>query len=419
MNPKERILKALEHKETDKLPVDFGGTSNTGIHASVVYKLRQHYNLDDPLTPVKVIEPYQMLGEIDDELKSIMGIDTVGLEGRDTIFGFEKKDWKEWILFDGTPVIVPGLFNTDPDENGNICQYAKGDKNYPPSAKMPKGGFFTDSIIRQKKLDDNHLDPDDNLEEFTIFTDNDVAYLKEELKRINNENYYATIGMITNSGFGDIAFVPGPMLKDPKGIRDIEEWYVSTFTRKNYVKKVFAGQLEVALENYRIINEEIGNLIDVVHVSGTDFGTQQGLFISKDMYRELYKPFNKKVNDWIHNNTNWKTFIHTCGGIFELIPDLIEAGFDILNPVQISARGMDPKKLKSEYGKHVTFWGGGIDTQKILSFGTSKEIKDQVRSLVEIFSPNGGFVFSSVHNIQGNVPIENVVAMIEAFQEYR
>lgn len=419
MNSREKIVKAVSHKQPDKLPIDFGGTPNTGMHVSIVYALRQYYGLDDPGTPVKVTDPYQMLGEIGEDLRKVIGADAVGLEAKQTFFGYAKENWKEWKLFDGTPVMVPGLFNTEPDTYGNICQYAEGDKSYPPSAKMPKGGFFIDSIIRQKEIDEEHLDPGDNMEEFTVMGDDDVAYLKEEYKRINKNGEYATVGMISNSGFGDIAFVPGPMLKDPKGIRDIEEWYVSTYTRKDYIKKVFAGQLEKALENFRIVNEAMGDLIDVVHVSGTDFGAQHGLFISKDTYRELYKPFNKKVNDWIHKNTSWKTFIHTCGGIFDLIPDLIDAGFDILNPVQINAKGMDPKKLKSEYGKYITFWGGGVDTQKTLPLGTPGEIKDQIRSLIEIFSPGGGFVFNTVHNIQANVPIENVVAMIEVLQEYR
>jgi len=227
------------------------------------------------------------------------------------------------------------------------------------------------------------------------------------------------LGMVASSSFGDIAFVPGPMLKKPRGIRDIEEWYISTITRKDYIKNVFAGQLETALENYKRINESIGKMIDVVFVSGTDFGTQNGPFISLELYRDLYKPYHKKVNDWIHDNTNWHTFIHCCGSIYELIPEFIDAGFDVLNPVQISAANMNPKKLKSEYGKDITFWGGGIDSQKTLPFGTPAQVKEEVKRLIDIFFSKGGFVFNSIHNIQSNVPVENVIAMIDAIQEYR
>lgn len=419
MISRERIQCTLAHKQPDKLPVDIGSWPETGIHVSTVYRLRKYFGLDKSDTPVKVIEPYQMLGEIKDDLKEIIGVDTTILEGKDTFFGYKKENWKEWKLNDGTPVLVPRLFNTVKNEDGSIYQYAEGDKNFPPSAKMPAKGFFFDSIIRQKEIKEERLDPEDNLEEFQLITEKDLYYLRREAENLYNNTQYAVLGMIGNSSFGDIALVPGPMLKDPKGVRDVEEWYVSIYTRKKYIKKVFKGQCEIAIETYKKVYDTIGNKIDVVYASGADFGTQKGLFISIDDYRDLFKPFHTKVNDWIHNNTKWKCHIHTCGSIYELIPDLIDAGFDILNPVQISAAEMDPKKLKKEFGKYITFWGGGVNTQKTLPLGNPKEVKEEVRKLIDIFSPNGGFVFNTVHNIQVNVPIENIIAMIEVIQEYR
>ena len=271
----------------------------------------------------------------------------------------------------------------------------------------------------RKKIIEEELNPEDNLEEYTLLSEEDLDYLKRQIDKLYNNTQYAIMGVIGSSSFGDIAFVPGPMLKDPKGIRNVEEWYVSTCIRKNYVKKVFEGQLEIAIENYKRIFKAVGNIIDIVFVSGTDFGMQQGLFISLDAYRELFKPFHKKVNRWIHENTRWKCFIHTCGSIYELIPDLIDAGFDILNPVQISAKNMDPVKLKKEYGRDIIFWGGGVDTQKTLPIKTPSQVKEEVKKLIDIFSFNGGYVFNTVHNVQANVPIENLIAVIEAIQEYR
>lgn len=419
MDSRKRILTTLEHKQPDKLPVDFGSSPTTGIHVSIVYKLRQYYGLDDLGTPIKAIEPYQMLGEVKDDLKEVIGVDIAILEGKTTFFGFGKGNWKEWKLDDGTPVLVPGLFNTEKNDDESIYQYAEGDKNYPPSAEMPAKSFFFDAIIRQKPIVEEKLNSEDNLEEFNLLNDKDLIYLKETVLNLKRDNNYAVMGIVANSGFGDIAFMPGPMLKNPKGIRDIAEWYISTLTRKEYIKEVFGGQLEIALENYNRVNQTIGEMIDVIYVSGTDFGMQQGLFISLDAYRELYKPFHKKVNNWIHQNTSWKTFMHNCGGIFDLIPDLIEAEFDILNPVQISAQGMNPVKLKKEFGDYITFWGGGIDTQKTLALGTPQQVKEQVKKMIEIFAPGGGFVFNTVHNIQANVPLENIVAMIKAIKEYR
>ena len=419
MVPRERIKIAIEHKQPDKLPVDFGSSAMTGIHVSIVYKLRQYYGLDNPGTPVKVTEPYQMLGEMEDDLKEKIGVDVTLLDGGSTFFGYKKDNWKEWKLNDGTPVLVPGLFNTERNDDGSIYQYPHGDKSYPPSAKMPAKGFFFDSIIRQKPIIEDELDPNDNIQEYTLLSDYDLQYLKETALELRRNKNFAINASVAGSGFGDIAWVPGPGLKDPKGIRDIEEWYISTFTRKDYVKDVFKKQAEIALENYKRVNSVIGDLIDIVMITGTDFGMQEGLFISIDSYRELFKPFHKQINKWIHDNTDWKTFIHTCGSVYDLIPDLIEAGFDILNPVQISAKGMDPVKLKKEFGDYLTFWGGGVDTQKTLPLGTPDEVKDEVRRLIENFSARGGFVYSSVHNVQPNVPFENVLAMIEAVQEYR
>ena len=419
MNSRERIKCTLDHKPPDILPVDSGSCHTSGIHATNVYRLRQYYGLDKPGTPVKIVEPYQMLGEIADDLKDVMGVDVAILEGKGTFFGFNKEDWKEWKLNDGTPVLVPGLFNTKKNKDGSLYQYAAGDESYPPSVKMPYKGFFFDAIIRQKKIVEEELDPEDNLEECSLISKQDLDYLKKQAEDLYDNTEYGIMGALCSSSFGDIAFVPAPMLKDPKGIRDVEEWYISTYTRKDYVKKVFSGQLEIAIENYKRIYEAIGNTIDTIFVSGTDFGTQQGMFMSLDAYRELFKPFHIKVNKWIHDNTEWKTFIHTCGSTYKMIPDLIDAGFDVLNPVQISASDMEPEKLKKEFGKDIVFWGGGVDTQKTLPLGTPGQVKEEVKRLIDIFSKGGGFVFNTVHNVQANVPLENLVAMLEAVQEYR
>jgi len=419
MNSRERIKTALSHKQPDKLPVDFGSTYITGMHASIVYKLRQHYGLDKPGTPVKIIEPYQMLGEVKDDLKKIIGVDCTPLFGRGSIFMFPREGAKEWKLDDGTPVLVSDLFNTEKNEDGSLFQYPMGDKNSTPSGKMPNNGFFHDAIIRQEEFDDGSLDPKDNIEEHKPISDEELDYLDKLAQKLYEDTDYAISGTVTESGFGDIATIPGVGLKRPKGIRSIEEWYISLHARKKYIKKVFQAQLEIVLDNYRKVHERIGDKINIVVTSATDFGIQCGLFLSIDAYRELYKPYNKAVNDWIHENTEWKTFTHTCGGIFDLIPDLIEAGFDALNPVQISAAGMDPEKLKKEYGKDITFWGGGVNTQKTFMFGTPEEVKEEVLRLIDTFNKDGGFVFSSVHNIQANVPIENVIALIEVVNENR
>jgi len=417
MNGRGRVSEALDHKIPDRVPVDFGSTVVTGMSVSIVSKLRDYYGLNnDP--PVKVTDPYQMLGEIADDLKKVLGIDCVELPGRKNIFGFKNTGWKPFRLRDGTEVLVPGKFNTQVEKDGTIYQYPEGDKTASPSARMPKNGYFFDSVICQSPINNEKLNVEDNLKEFSIINSKDLAFIKDKAEYLYSSTDYAIVANFGISSFGDIAFVPGPMLKEPKGIRGIGDWYMSIATKKDHVKKIFSGQLEIAIENYKRIYEAIGNTIDVVFTSGTDFGMQQGLFISLDSYRDLFKPFNKKVNRWIHENTKWKTFIHTCGSVYKLIPDLIEAEFDILNPVQISASDMEPERLKKEFGKDIVFWGGGVDTQRTLPVKTPGQVKEEVKRLINIFGRGGGYVFNAVHDVQANVPIENLVAMFEILKKY-
>jgi hypothetical protein len=419
VNSRERVQTALQHQEPDRVPLDLGGSAVTGIHVSSVYKLRQALGLDAPGSPVKVVEPYQMLGEVKADLMEALGVDIIGLGSEETLFGFKNEGWKPWTTFDGTPVLVPEGFHTEPEPNGDILMYPEGDRSAPPSGRMPEGGYYFDTIIRQPPLDDDALNVQDNLEEFGPISDEELAHFEREAKRLFQETDKAILANFGGTGFGDIALVPAPWLKHPQGIRDVEEWYVSTLTRRNYIYEVFERQCELGLANLERIYEVVGERVTVIFVTGTDFGTQKGPFLSKQTYRELYMPFHQRVNDWVHAHTGWKTFIHTCGSVLALLPDFIEAGFDILNPVQCSAAGMDPRTLKDQFGDRFVFWGGGVDTQRTLPFGSPDEVRREVRERMEILGPDGGFVFNTIHNVQARVPTENLVALFGAVQEVR
>ena len=419
MTPRERILTTCAHQEPDRLAVDFGGGFQTGIHVSMVYQLRQALDLDRPGTPVKVVEIYQMLGEIAPDLRTALGIDTVNLGGTGTMFGFPQTEFKEWQLADGTPVLVPVDFNTQYEPNGDLLQWPGNDRSVPPSGRMPAGGNFFDAIPRPSPVDEAKLDPADNTEEFQPIAEAEIAHyqrLAEKLFTTTDQALFCTFGGLT---FGDIALVPATFLKRPRGIRDLEEWYVSTITRTDYIKAVFERQTEVALANLTRLHAAIGDRAAIIQTNGTDFGTQNGPFCSPAKYRELYLPYQKRVNGWIHQHTPWKTFMHCCGGIEPLLDCIVEAGFDILNPVQCSAKGMAPGALKRRYGGQLVFWGGGVDTQKTLPFGTPKEVREEVRERIETFAPGGGFVFCTIHNLQAGTPLPNLLAMFETIQEYR
>jgi len=388
------------------------------MHVSIVYQLRQALGLDKPGTPVKVIEPYQMLGEIAPDLRERLGVDIVNLGGTKNFFGFKNENWKEWAFFDGTPVLVPGDFNTVPEPNGDVLMYPEGDRSAPPSGHLPKDGFYFDTIVRQPPIDDATLKLEDNLEEFGPISDDELKHFGSEAQRLHDETDKAILAGFPGTAFGDIALVPAPWMKYPKGIRDITEWYISTVSRRDFVYKIFERQCEICLQNLEKIHQAVGDRIAAVWMTGTDFGQQCGPFISPDTYRQLYKPFHRRLNDWVHEHTSWKAFIHSCGSIRDLLDDFVDAGFDILNPVQCSAAKMDPAELKKTYGDRITFWGGGVNTQSTLPFGSPDEVRLEVRERIRIFGAGGGFVFTPIHNIQARTPVKNVLALYEAVREY-
>ena len=193
---------------------------------------------------------------------------------------------------------------------------------------------------------------------------------------------------------------------------------MTTSTRRDYVHSIFARQCEIALGNLERIHAVVEDKVDAVFLCGTDFGTQASSFCSVSTFRELWFPYYKRVNDWVHRHTNWRCFKHSCGSVERFMEPFIEAGFDIINPVQCSAAHMEPEHLKSKYGGRLVFWGGGVDTQKTLPFGTPAQVREEVLRRCEIFSRDGGFVFNSIHNVQAGTPVENIVAMIGAVREF-
>ena len=419
LTSRERVQRTLNHQEPDLVPLDLGGSVLTGMHVDAVYRLRQALGLDAPGTPVKVIDPYQMLGEIKLDLADRLGADIVRLGNPRTMFGFRNENWKPWTTFAGTPVLVPGGFNTELEPNGDLLLYPEGDKSAPPSGIMPADGFYFDAIVRQPPIDDANLNVEDNVEEFRPISAADLEYYAAQAERLYTQTDKAILGDFGGTAFGDIAMVPAAWLKHPRGIRDVAEWYMSAITRRDYVYAIFERQCEIGLENLAKIYEVVGEKVMVLQVTGTDFGTQNAPFISPQTYCDLYQPFHKQVNDWVHAHTGWKTFIHTDGALMPLMPHFVAAGFDILNPVQFTAKGMEPETVKAKFGESLVVWGAGVDTQKVLPFGTPDEVRAQVRENIRVFAPGGGFVFGTVHNVQPPTPVENLLAMYETVAEMR
>ena len=385
---RDKVRSALNHRNTGSVPVDFGATAVTGIHCRIVEALRNYYGLEP--RPVKIVDAFQMLGEVDAELAEKIGVDCIGIGGSKDIFDLDVTRMREQTTPWGQLVLVPEAMDLTPDAQGDVYVHAGGDKSYPPSA----------------------------VEEFGLLTEGDLAYYRSETNKAYQTGR-AVVASFGGTALGDVAFVPGMGLKQPKGIRSVVEWYMSTAMRQDYLHQVFEKEIDIAIANYEKLWAALGDKIEVVLTCGTDFGSQESQFCSIDTFRELWLPHYRRMNDWIHQHTTWKIFKHSCGAIIPILPGLIEAGFDIINPVQINAKDMDSRRLKEEFGSRLTFRGGGVDTQKILPFGTPDEIRRHVKEQCEILGRDGGFVFNAVHNIQANVPVENVVAMFDALKDFR
>ena len=418
MDSRERVRCSLAHCEPDYPPLDLGGCGQTGINASTLYLLRRFYGM--PEKEIEIAEPYQMLGRVDEDLLKKVGGDVIPLWNPGNLMGTSNKKTKSWKMPDGTPVLMSDNFEYDVEEKGDVFVYPQGDRTAPYSLHLPTKGFFFDNINRAHEVDEDNLTPvEDFMDSYTVHTEDTCRYWERESKRMFEETDYSIMGVLGGMGLGDFAELPGPFLKHPRGLRDMENWLMAHYLHPDYIKAVFRYQTDVALKNLELYRQCVGYRIDAVWLSGTDFGTQNSLFFSADLFRELYKPYYKEVNDWVHAHTNWKTFYHSCGTVFELINDFIEMGVDILNPVQCSASGMDAQQLKDRFGEKIVFWGAGVDTQSTLPLGTPEEVQEEVAERLKIFSKGGGFVFSSIHNIVANVPVENLAAMYDAVKTFR
>lgn len=416
MNSRERLIKTLNHQEPDRVVLDLGATSQTGINASTLYQLRKAMGLKEK--PITIQEPAQILGKVDDDLLQALSIDVIGLWNLSNTLGVKNENWKSWKMPDGTPTLMAEGMEFSTDEKGVTYTYPQGDKTVLPSMKLPSNGYFFDNIDRGGEFDEDDLNAKrDFADDFSVYDNETAKYLERESRRLFEETCYGIVGMCGGGAFGDVFTLPACWVKKkPQGIRKMEDWLMAHILYPDYILELFEMQSEIALKNLEIYRQAVGDRVQVIWLSGTDFGTQNGPFTSVESYRKLYKPFHKKLNDWVHENTPWKTFYHTCGSIVPLLDDFADAGIDILNPVQCSAAGMDPKMLKEKYGDKFVFWGGGVDTQQVLPFGTPDEVRTQVKERVDILAKGGGYVFNTIHNIVGKTPVENVLAMFEALR---
>jgi uroporphyrinogen decarboxylase len=392
MNSRERVLRAINHEEPDRVPIDVGGTRQSGIAASTYHQLKQRLGL---ATPTRVYDVYQVLAEIEEPILQRFGADCVGLNRPAVAFGLRNENWKPWTLFDGTPVEVPGDFCPIVEPNGDLL-LRKPDGS--PLARMPKGGYYFD-----------------RLDKYPGAAHADVATLEPPL--LSNEEcdhlHAQAEAYWQNSDRAIIAAMGPPYeLFFGLGTGDFQAWMITLATEPEYVDELCGKLVDAWLENLRRFTAAVGDRVQILQFND-DLGTQDAPFLSLRMFRERIFPHYKRGLDWVHQHTKMKVFMHNDGAIASFIPTLIEMGVDILNPVQTTATGMDPVKLKEQYGREIVFWGAACDCQKTLPFGTPEEVAREVEDNLRILAPGGGYVLASVHNIQANVPPENVIALFD------
>jgi hypothetical protein len=341
------------------------------------------------------MDVWQMLAWVELPVVDALGVDVLPVPRLIQDFGMRLDGWRPWRLDDGTPVQMPVNFDPVPHEDGSLCLYLDGELVAKKAAASP----YFDRMIEFKVYD-----PLPPVEEFSLplFTDEDLQSRWHWAEKLRAETDRALIG-----GFGPILGRWG----------SYQEWLYTIAADPDYVLAFYELKTQNLLANMKLYAQAVGDNIDVVWL-GEDFGTQQGLMISPKMFKEMVAPYYKRLFDWVHDHTSWKVFFHCCGGIYPIIDTLINCGVDILNPVQTEAAGMDPVRLKAEFGDRLVFWGGGIETQRVLPTGSREEIQAQVRERIKIFGPGGGFVFAPTHNIQQDVSPDNVLAVYEAVQEF-
>lgn len=404
MNSRQRVLAALNHREPDRPPVDLSGHRSSGIAAIAYAKLRKHLGLAPK--PIRVYDPIQQLAIVDEDVLERFGVDTIEL-GR--AFALDDENWADWTLPDSTPCQMPAWVKPERENGDWIIRSATGRV----LARMAEGAqYFSQTYY--PFIDGADLTKLSQAMEESMWTsiasppgplvsgpDGDRR-LAEGAKRLRQQTDRAILGL-----FG------GNLLEIGQFFYRNDNFFMLLAENPSEAHEFLDCLVAFHLDNLERFLKAVGASIDII-VFGDDLGMQTGPQISPKMYRAFFKPRHQAMWTRAKELADVKVMLHSCGGIRELIPDLIEAGLDAVNPVQISCSGMDARTLKADFGKEMVFWGGGCDTRAVLPAGSPEEIIPHVKEQIEILSPGGGFVFQQVHNVLADVPPENVLAMYNA-----
>lgn len=412
MTSRERVLAAIEHREPDYVPLDLGATPSSGISAIAYNNLKKELGMEHGHT--RVFDVVRQVAQPEEEILDRFGVDVLDI-GR--VFNERDEDWYDIELADGSIGQYPKWFKPVKQDNGAYHVY---DAEGTLIAKMPVGATFFDQTYFPYVEDypDDWSDLDHQMGKVLwsalVHSPWDHAGEKDfykELRRRTLELREKTDKalMIT---CGCNLFEWGTFL------RRIDNFLMDTYADPENVEALVEQLMIRHLATLERVCESVGDIVDILRF-GDDLGMDTGMFMSREKYQELFKPYHTKLNEYVHKHSKMKTFLHSCGSIYQIMGDLIDAGYDVINPVQTTAYQMDPATLKREFGKDITFWGGGCNTRSILNRATPEEVYDYSRRMIDIFAPGGGFVFNQEHNIMPDVPAKNILAMYRAVADSR
>ncbi len=415
MTRRERVLAALDHKVPDRVPVDLGAMRSTGITAAAYGRLKDHLGLREGFVPV--YDVVQQLAQPEQAVLDYWDADVVDL-GR--AFLTEPSEWKDFVLPDGRPAKIPGYINFVSDGSGGYLALAADGT---PIGAMPAGAYYLSQtkfpLLDWDGADLSVLKRLPQLMDHVTWaalpcaphhkpaTPEHLAEIRRRAKHLYEATDYAVM----------VAFGAN-LLEWGQYLCRMDQFLMDLASDRRKAEALLDKLVESHLAGLEKLLPAVDGYVQIIQM-GDDFGSQNALQISPRLYREVFKPRQKIIYDAVRKKSGLRIFLHSCGAIADIIPDLIELGVEAINPVQTSAHGMDPVRLKKEYGRDLTFWGGGCDTQRVLPEGTPAEIREHVRERIQVLSPGGGFVFTQVHNIMSHVPPANIAAMVSAVREFR
>ncbi len=412
MTSRERVLAAIRHEQPDKVPVDLGATPSSGISAVAYSNLLKYLKKDD--LPVLIYDVVQQLAQPDDAILELFGIDVIDI-GR--TFNDRPEDWKPIVMFNGHKAFYPVWFDPVRQDDGSYVTY--DDDGERRLAFMPNGSNYFDQTYfpYQDGYPDGYEGLDEAMSKVLW-----ARYAHSPWDHAGEEGFWEklrekTLKLRQSTDKALMAMAGCNLFEWGTFLRRMDNFLMDIMMDHYNVEKLLDALMERHLTTLEKVCKYLGDIVDIIRF-GDDLGMTQGPFMDAELYRKLFKPRHKMLCDYVKEHSSAHTYIHSCGSISLLMPDMIDAGFEIFNPVQTNAYMMEPDYLKKEFGDACTFWGGGIETAGVLNNASPEKVKEQVLERLEIFSKGGGFVFNTVHNILPDVPPENIVAMYEAIREF-